>query len=135
MEAVKASERSIDWHKYLKKLVSGVAFATDETDRASSRDMQFECLLVAVFQQSGCSTKFAEPDILVTHPDLVFGVAAKRPRRITSLEKKCRLGARQVSFSGRPGIVALDMSAALNPGFCITPLDRESATQFVEQCL
>lgn len=135
MEAAKNSVRSSAWLKQLKKLASGVAYATQESGGPSARDTQFECYLAAVFELSGCSIMFAEPDVVVTHSELTFGVAAKRPRGTAGFEKNLRGGARQVAAFGHPGIVALDLSAALLRGTCITPADGPAAITFVEHTI
>jgi hypothetical protein len=92
-------------------------------------------ILQQVFALSGCSTIFAEPDVVVTHSELTFGIAAKRPRGTAGFEKNLRGGSRQVAASGRPGIVALDLSAALVGASCITPTDGPAAITFVEQAV
>lgn len=135
MEAATTSTAKAQWTRKLRKLAKGVAFVTEEDERPSTRDIQFECYLAAVLSLSGWPTAFAEPDVIITHNGSKIGFAAKRPRSERSLERKLRLGARQIQTSGLPGIVAVDLSGVLPRGVCVMPPDREASIKFVEDAV
>ena len=55
-----------------------------------------------------------EPDITCHAGTIKFGIAAKRIKNVTSLEKHVRKAAGQIKKAGLPGIIALDTCVALN---------------------
>ena len=132
MDAAKNAPSPSIWREQLQKLASGPTFGTDETKAVSPRDSQFECFLAAVAARGGYEVTFAEPDVFLKYEDLSFGIAAKRLRSLSSLEKNCRKAARQITKSGRPGVIALDLTHPLHLGRCLTPPTRDDAIAFAQ---
>ena len=135
VEAAKKSPQRAVWASQLRKLASGPVFGTEETTASSPRDTQFECFVAAVAARAGYNVAFAEPDIILNEGKLRFGVAAKRPRSLASVEKNCRKAARQIAATKLPGILALDLTHALHAGKCFTPATREEATNFAQSSI
>lgn len=133
IKAVKRSGQSEMWQAQLHRLISGSAFAAQEITSPSAHDFQFESFLGAVCGLSDYSIRFNEPDIVIQEGECIFGVAAKRPRSIKSIEKNCRKAKRQIRKSDMSGIVALDLSAALYPNRCINTNDIRGAIELIEQ--
>lgn len=132
---VKAAVASLDraaWDKQLRRLISGAGSPTPKSKHSPAHDFQFESYVAAVVELSGFSIRFAEPDVVVQNGANSFGIAAKRPSSKRKIEKHCRKAANQISRSGLPGIVALDVSSALYPDQCVNTNDLAGALTFVQ---
>ena len=82
---------------------------------------------------SGFAVSFAEPDILIADNAATFGIAAKRPRTEQRFESNCKKAVRQIRKSGVSGLIALDLSFALQPNKCFNTNDLCVAKTFVEE--
>jgi hypothetical protein len=58
----------------------------------------------------------AEPDVQCMVGNQRFGIAVKRVKNVKRLEERVRGAAKQIERCNLPGIIALDVSLALNPG-------------------
>ena len=121
------------WNARLCQLVSGAEFSTLESNTASARDFQFESFIGAVCELSGYAVRFDEPDIVVTENDKAFGIAAKRPRNERRIENNCKKAVRQIRNSGMSGLIALDLSFALQADKCVNTNDLRGAQVHVEE--
>lgn len=126
------NDSSNRWEKRLSQLVGGSACAVDEKKHSSPRDFQFETFVGAVFKLSGFDVAFDEPDIVVSDNAQCIGIAAKRLRSLKRLEKNCKKASQQIINSGRPGLIAIDISHAIKPGCCINTNDLEGARHMIE---
>jgi len=131
--ATKTSKNPDAWQDRLRTLVSGAEFSTGESNAASARDLQFESFVGAVCELSGYSVEFGEPDLVLSDDSQVFVIAAKRPRNYARCEKNFKKGVRQINGSGKPGMVAVDLSFALQADQCINTNDLRGGQVFVEE--
>jgi hypothetical protein len=131
-KAAAASPRRAAWDGQLRKLVSGMSIPTPESKHSPAHDFQFESYLAAVSELSGYDVRFAEPDVVVQGDGHDFGIAAKRPRSKRRIEKNCRKAANQITRSGLPGLVALDVSFVLYPNQCVNTNDLAGALVFAQ---
>lgn len=133
VKAVKSSKNPEVWKDRLRPLISGAEFATRESNTASARDLQFESFVGAVCELSGYTIRYAEPDIILTEDSEVFGIAAKRPRNTLKIEKNYKKAVHQIRDSGLPGLIAIDLSFALQKDKCINTNDLSGAQMLVEE--
>lgn len=103
------------WSRGVQSLLFGKADPADEGSRTPSRDLQFELFMAALSRAGGYDISLAEPDVLVAHSELPFGIAAKRPKSLARLDKAVRQARKQIVHSGYDGVVALDISLLQNP--------------------
>lgn len=85
---------------------------------------------------------FEEPDVTCHVDGLKVGVAAKRLKNVSNLEKRIRKAAKQIKGTRLPGIIALDTCIALNrdneridlpmPDDQFSQLYNESMRQFLD---
>lgn len=135
MNAVAATRKPALWTRKVRELAKGLPFTSAEKDTASPRDTQFECFLAAAAALGSYSIRFEEPDILISGFDAEFSIAAKRLRSLNTLERRCRSAARQIVAAKVPGLVALDLTRALHPDWCLTPPTPEDALAIAEESL
>ncbi len=133
LKAATASRHCEMWTPRLCQLISGSEFSTRESNSASARDFQFESFIGAVCELSGYAVHFDEPDIILSDNAEVFGIAAKRPRNRRQIEKNCKKAVRQIRRSGVPGLIALDLSFALQANQCVNTNDLLGAKVLVEE--
>lgn len=133
VKAATASSNRDMWKERLRQLVPGAEFSTGESHSTSARDLQFESFIGAVCELSGYAVRFDEPDIVIADKSQVFGIAAKRPRNEHTILKKFRKGVRQLRISGMAGLIALDVSFALQADQCINTNDLHGGRIFVER--
>ena len=83
--------------------------------RSRGRDTQFELFVGALCRRARMyPVAHSEPDITCVHNGTAYGIAAKRVKSMSNLEKLVRKAGDQVLNSGLCGIVALDLSLALD---------------------
>lgn len=71
--------------------------------------------LAAVCLRGGLLVDYDEPDVNFIAEGIRFGIAAKRLKNIDRFGERTKNAIGQVQGTGRPGIVALDLSIAWNP--------------------
>jgi hypothetical protein len=101
--------------RQIKHLLNDSVLPQMDKENSRGRDAQFELYLGAVCQNAGLSPEFAEPDITCVVEGKTFGIAAKRLKGVSSVEKHVRKAAKQIKDAKAPGIVALELSIAWNP--------------------
>jgi hypothetical protein len=131
-KAAESSSKREMWQRRLVPLISGAETPKDESSGASARDSQFESFVGAVFELSGFGMEFAEPDLIVSDEHQRFAIAAKRPRNAQAVDKNCKKAIRQIRRSGLPGLIALDLSFALQPNRCINGNDPRAGMVYVD---
>lgn len=130
-----AAENPAVWVTRLEHLIAGPAFPLEAKREARARDTQYECFLAAVAQLAGYCICFNEPDIAVSSNGVNVGIAAKRPRHISTVQKNCHRAVRQIRSVGGKGIVALDVTTALFWDFCVNTSDPIGAKTVVADLL
>lgn len=86
------------------------------SNQSPGRDVQFELFVAAACSNAKfTSVTFEEPDVTCHVVDQIFGIAVKRLSSVNQLENRIRQAADQIHACGLPGIVAIDLSRALNP--------------------
>jgi len=122
------------WERAVDQMLSGGTRRTDEVKHSRARDIQFELVLAAMWRQAGYGVELLEPDVVVTSTNPQFGIAAKRPRTVSNLTANIRKANSQIARSGRPGIIAIDLTCLLNPtDVHISTADFRAASAFVIQ--
>lgn len=95
----------------LSSALGGAPIAADDANGSKARSDQAELYLAALLLTCGLTVELAEPDLVVTVRDgTTVPVAIKRPRSEQKVQSNLRKAARQIDRSGRPGIIALDLS-------------------------
>jgi hypothetical protein len=106
----------------------------DDRRQTRGRDFQFELFVAAVCQSAGLvPVEHAEPDVTCTLDGTTFGVAAKRLKSFSKLERRLRAAAKQIQRTNLPGVIAIDTCVALNPDNrrIITPIpDHEFGIRY-----
>ncbi|MFN0131993.1 MAG: hypothetical protein ACKVW3_05615 [Phycisphaerales bacterium] len=90
-----------------------------------ARDHMFELGIAAALRESGLSPEPAEPDILVKLDGLTLGIACKVLYSRKNVAKQISRARDQIVSSGRPGIIAIDISKLIH--------DHEHALQAANQ--
>ncbi len=103
------------WKERVAKVLEGPTLPQYQRLDKSPWPFQYEIQLATVFRRADYGVRFDEPDIVVTHPELAFGIAAKRPLSRKKVSRNLRDGAKQIVGAGYEGIVALDVTVLHNP--------------------
>ena len=105
-----------EWINRLRKAIDDKATVVEQpTAHSPARDAQFELYVAAVLFKSGIFHCFDEkPDIHSQFNSRLWGVACKRLKSPQRLEQAIRAARKQILSSGLPGVIALDLSVALN---------------------
>ena len=112
MDAHRDSKAFIDAAYLLRK---DLALPQDELRDTPGRNYQFQLYVAARCTNAGLPTRHEEPDIACDVDGDTFGIAAKRLKKIDSLEANVKDAAGQIAGAGFPGIIALDLTIAQNP--------------------
>lgn len=133
--ATAATAQPTVWQGRLGMLIAGAPFPLEAKHHAPARDVQYECFLGAAAQLAGYEVQFREPDLAILVNDVAIACAAKRPRHSSTVAKNCRRAVRQIRQGSEPGLVALDVSAALFSDFCINTNDTIGAKEIAARTL
>ncbi len=102
--------------RLVKDVLKDSLFPNEDRTQSKGRDAQFELFVAAICQAANLTPVVREePDVTCHIDGIKFGIAAKRIKSTSSLEKRVRKGAKQINAAGLPGVVALEMTEALNP--------------------
>ena len=128
VDELTSKPRPTGWEPAVEKLISGLNLPEQEGKSASPRDFQFELYVAAFSRKAGFGIELSEPDVIVSHPDLTFGIAAKRPKSLKSVERNIKKASKQIDRSMMSGVVAVDLSLAANPrnAYAVTKGERLS---------
>ncbi len=118
----------------------GGTLEADSKD-TSAYEIQSQYWVGVVLAQSGLRPTVPSgsgqlPDFAVTVNDLSLGVEVKRPRSVKAAKPVLSKAADQLSAFGRPGMIVIDLSAALGANSLIVPEDGMApAKQVLQQRL
>lgn len=99
----------------LQKCVSDSSLPQEDSDQSDGRNAQFHLLNIAICKKAGMSPCFAEPDIICDVGGRNFGIAVKRIKNLNKLEKRVSAARDQIKRCGFPGIIAVEVTLAVNP--------------------
>jgi hypothetical protein len=99
----------------LKEIVSGTTLPQDSGTNTPDRNAQAELFVFAVCKNADLEPSFQEPDITCKLDGKKYGVAVKRIKNLTQLEKRVNDGANQIERTELPGIVSVEITMAMNP--------------------
>jgi hypothetical protein len=86
--------------------------------KTQGRDLQFEMVVEAKCVAGGLDAVADETtDVRCMLAGRSFGVACKRCQTEDSTVRACEKGSEQILASGAPGVLAIDVSQVVNPGF------------------
>jgi hypothetical protein len=132
------------WTEKLAIGVRGPELPQIESKNSPARDLQFELTVAAMCRAAGLSVRLAEPDVVVTGMAIPFGIAAKRLKSLRGLEQHVRKARAQIQQTGLGGIIAIEISAAVNSenaivevrtGQAITAWAEAEAGKFIDKYL
>lgn len=106
---------SAEFNSLLRLLVKDSALPEGAGKLSKGRDAQFHLLLAATCQNAGLQPQLAEPDIVCKIDGKDFGVAAKRLKSLERLDERIDEGVDQLRRADMPGVIAIDVTIALNP--------------------
>lgn len=90
----------------------------DSAGDTPGRDAQFELFLAAIASRAGLGvdrSRQAGADWILTAPTARWSLEAKRVKKMNRVGDRVRKAARQIVTSGIGGVIALDISMAVNP--------------------
>lgn len=106
----------LHFQSLIKHMLNDSVLPQDNRGQSKGRDTQFELFVAAVCQSAGLvPVDYEEPDVTCTVDGIKFGIAAKRVKNISNLNRRVKKAAQQCETAQLPGIVALDTCLALNP--------------------
>jgi len=127
-----------DFKALVKRMLHDSVLPQNDRQESEGRDSQFELFIAAICQSAGLiPVDYEEPDVTCTVQGIKFGIAAKRLKSITNLDKRVRKAAQQIERANQPGIVALDTCIALNRDNerITTPIPCERFGQLYSQAI
>ena len=105
-----------EFQRLVKNALKDSLLPHEDRSQSKGRDAQFELFVAAICQKAGMlPVAREEPDVTCHVGDIKFGIAAKRIKNLTNLEKRVREAAHQIENARFPGIIVLDTCVALNP--------------------
>jgi hypothetical protein len=90
----------------------------DSGESTPGRDRQFELFLAAIVARAGLTLdrlESAGADWIIIAPSKRWSLEAKRIKNLNKLEKHIRKAAKQIDTSQIGGVIAVDISLAVNP--------------------
>lgn len=89
--------------------------ATPDVERPDpARDTQSELFAASYMRTAGLVPRFEEPDVVVADESgMEFGIAVKRPKRLTAAASLIRAGVKQLAAHRKPGVVVVDLTSTL----------------------
>ncbi|MBW8003202.1 MAG: hypothetical protein FVQ80_14475 [Planctomycetes bacterium] len=104
-----------EFQPLVKKALKDSLLPHEDRSKSKGRDAQFELFVAAICQKAGMHpVSCEEPDVTCHVGDIKFGIAAKRIKNVTRVEKHVRKAAHQIENARFPGIIVLDTCVALN---------------------
>ncbi len=100
------------WLGIFEKVAKGSYSSTSASDD-TARNFQAELYAASLVRKVGLSVDLAEPDLMARFDGRRVAVAVKRPQTEAGAVRKLQDGVRQLRECGVPGIVLLDMTAAV----------------------
>lgn len=114
-----ASSGNAKFKEKLKTLNDDVILPQNNRQRSQGRDVQFELFVAAIcratqFEGFLFAEPDAEPDVRCDVAGVQIGIAAKRIKSESQVEKRIREAVSQIDKSGIPGIIAVETNVLLN---------------------
>ena len=103
------------WQGKAYLAMKGGARPAEEVNNSAAWDHQFELFVAAICRRGGLEVELNEPDVVVRWPQSTLGIAAKRARSTSNLNKLLARANAQIEKSQHPGVIALDISYLSNP--------------------
>jgi len=103
------------WQSKAHLAMKGSARPEEQGESSAAWDHQFELFLAALCRRGGLDVELREPDVVVRGQGYTLGIAAKRSRSLSNLDKLVARADAQIGKSGYPGVVALDISYVSTP--------------------
>jgi len=139
--ALRRHPETYEWKKHLQRLLLDSDFPEKDKKESPGRNLQFELFTAALFKQAGFPVQLAEPDVVVSHPNMDFCLAAKRIKSLSKIRPRISEAGKQIE-TVMDGIICLDLTPIYNPSNSIlltTNLDeapvelQEFANGFIQQ--
>lgn len=99
----------------IQRIITDSVFPQDDMKNSHGRDAQAEAFAFAVCKNAGMNPVFQEPDVTCTLGDEKLGIAVKRVKSHSQLEKRLKEAAKQIWKTRLPGIVSAEVTVAVNP--------------------
>jgi len=114
----------------IKRIIKDSVLPQDDIENSHGRDAQSEAFAFAVCKNAGMNPAFEEPDITCSIDACKIGIAVKRIKSYSQLEKRLMKAAEQIEKMGMPGVISADMTLAVNPeNFSIVTNQNEDHVQ------
>lgn len=98
----------------LRRLIKDNIFPQEDKKTSFGRNFQFELFVASVCAIANLNPRLEEPDVVFDIKGQRFSFAVKRIQNIDRLEQRIDEGACQIEKAGIPGLIALDVSRAMN---------------------
>jgi len=99
----------------IKRIIRDSVLPQDNMKNSYGRDAQAEAFGFAVCRNAGMNPVFEEPDVTCTTDKQRTGIAVKRIKSRSQLEKRLKEAAKQIQKTSLPGIVSVEVTLAVNP--------------------
>lgn len=114
-DQAEAHSTDAEFQRLVKNALKDSLLQNEDRGQSKGRDAQFELFVAAICQSAGMLPVSREEPDVTCHVDAIkFGIAAKRIKKVTKLEKHVRKAADQIKKARLPGIIAIDTCVALN---------------------
>ena len=114
-DQAEAHSTDIEFKRLGKNALKDSLLQHEDRAQSKGRNAQFELFVAAICQSAGLLPVSREEPDVTCHVDAIkFGIAAKRVKKVTRLEKHVRKAADQIKKARLPGIIAIDTCVALN---------------------
>lgn len=114
-EQVQNEPRRQEYLPTLARVVNDSVQPEDDEQNSPGRDAQAELFMFAVCKNAGTSPLFEEPDITCDLGGRRTGLAVKRVKSVSKLQRRTREATEQIVRSGRPGAISVEITLAVNP--------------------
>ena len=116
-DQIRNDPRKAEYVSILKRIVSDSdsALPQDNEQNSPGRDAQAEVFVFGVCKKADMSPVFEEPDVTCEVKGKRFGVAVKRIKNLSKLATRVSEGTRQIHKTGRPGLISVEVTLAVNP--------------------
>ncbi len=108
-EQAAAHPTDAEFQRLVRNTIKDSLLPHKDRGQSKGRDAQFELFVAAICQNAGLlPVARDEPDVTCHIDGVKFGIAAKRIKSLSNLEKHVRKAAEQIEKARFPGIIALD---------------------------
>ncbi len=93
----------------LRRIAGNPIDLSARSGHSQAKDALWELELLTLFRRCGINARSAEPDILLNIEGDNYALACKKVYSVRGIEAQVRKGTKQISKSGYPGLVALNI--------------------------